>query len=210
MSRPFIEKFLTKIRGVKSINWKGNNLCAVAREGRDDVLAAFVWERQVRIEHVKPFVASDPDFIASIPSGAFWLGDAIQACEANNISWGGVGTLHSACLSDTPRTFSEKSTAFARRFISQNLNVQSVVLLNSYLLQLHLLSGKTLNIALCDAYDLTSEHVRSNWDEIGPFDAIFKNNPNGRITSDALEAAQSLEISVIDKDTANGYLRGAQ
>ena len=82
--------------------------------------------------------------------------------------------------------------------------------INSVLLQAILNSGKAIKIALCVAYDLTSEHVRGAWGEIGPFDAIFKNNPNGRITSDAVNAAADLGISVIDKDTASEYLRTSQ
>jgi hypothetical protein len=210
MSRAFIEKILTEVQGVKSVGWQGESLCIVEREGKEDMLAGFIWKRQVTVEHVSPFLTSNPDFVASIPSGAFWQGDAINLCEENMIGWGGVGTLHSACLSDDPRSHSEKSTAFARRFIRQNFNVRSVSYLNSLLLRAQLKSGREVRIALCDAYDLTSEHVRSSWDEIGPFDAIFKNNPNGRITGDAFAAADGLAVSVIDKDTANEYLRNAQ
>ncbi len=210
MSKAFIEKILTRIQSVKNIEWQGVNLCRVERDRRASILTGFIWEHQIHKKDVDFFVDRNPDFIASIPSGAFWLGDAIQACEGSNIGWGGVGTLHSACLSDNPRSLSEKSTAFARRFMRQNRNVESVIYINSVLLQATLNSGKAVKIALCDAYDLTSEHVRVAWDEIGPFDAIFKNNPNGGISSDALHAATDLEISVIDKDTANQYFRASQ
>lgn len=210
MSKAFIEKILKRIQGVKNIEWQGENLCRVERDRRASILTGFIWEHQIHKADVELFVEHNPEFVASIPSGAFWLGHAIQACEGNNIGWGGVGTLHSACLSDKPRSLSEKSTAFARRFIRQNRNVESATYINSILLQAILNSGKAVKIALCDAYDLTSEHVRGAWDEIGPFDVIFKNNPNGRISSDAFDAATDLGISVIDKDTANQYLRTSQ
>lgn len=210
MSKAFIEKILKGIHGVKNIEWQDENLCRVERDGCARILVGFIWEHQIQKKDVEILVDRDPDFIASIPSGAFWLGDAIQACEGSNIGWGGVGTLNSACLSDNPRSLSEKSTAFARRFIRQNQHVESVTYINSVLLQVILNSRKAVRIALCDAYDLTSEHVRGAWDEIGPFDAIFKNNPNGRITSDAVNAAAGLGIFVIDKDTANQYLRTSQ
>ena len=58
-------------------------------------------------------------------------------------------------------------------------------------------NGKEVRIALVQAYELTAENLRDTHDKIGNFDVALKNNPNGRITPDAYDAAKSMSVKVL-------------
>ena len=207
MSKLFIEKILNETDRVTSFEWLGNGLCSISRQGADDFTAGFVWNRQVSFALVEPLAQLEPSFIASVPSRACWDGPAMKACEENSIGWGGIGTFRSACLSEDPTMCTEKTTVFARRIIRQHPNVLRLDYVNSLVYDVQT-NGRTIRIALDNSYDLTGDSVRSAWDALQPFDALLKNNPNGRITSDARAVAQQLGVTIEDSSSVFQLLHG--
>lgn len=202
MSKAFINKILLEgdYPVATGIEWLGEDLCQVEREkvGFPGFLLGIVWEHHVTQEDVVPFLDSNVDFVVSIPSGAYWDGAAIRACERGGAGWGGVGTLKSGCNQPELSSVTAKETYFARRALRQHSNVATVEYLNSLMFEVTLLRGKVFRVALSDAYDVTSEHVRTAWDQIGPFHLVLKNNPNGSITQDARDSAGSLGVQVLN------------
>lgn len=197
MSKAFISKVFKETYGVDSHEWLENGLCLVDRGGEGTFTVGFVWEHKISLNSINKLLEAGPAFIASVPSGAIWDGEAMHACEDNSIGWGGIGTLRTACGEGDPSKQTEKTTKFARRIIRQLPGVSDVKYINSYVTEVST-PKKSVRIALVDAYDLCSDDVRSAWDELGPFDLIFKNNPNGGITEDARVAADNLDVKIAD------------
>ncbi len=96
-----------------------------------------------------------------------------------------------------PANATEKTTSFARRIIRQHPNVQRVTYVNSLVLDAHTNRG-TIRVAFDDSYDLCGDSVRTAWDELRPFNVLFKNNPNGGITSDANDVAKGFNVVIAD------------
>tara|TARA_R110001599_G_scaffold259323_2_gene459879 strand:- start:48 stop:674 length:627 start_codon:yes stop_codon:yes gene_type:complete len=197
MSKAFISKVLGDIDAVKSHAWQDDGLCQIDRGDYNIFTVGFVWQKHVKLDDISPILELQPQFIASVPSGAFWDGDAIQVCEEKGIGWGGIGTFRSACHSEDPASVTEKTTEFARRIIRQHPNVRNIVYVNSFSLTAHTKTG-AITIALDDSYDMTGDSVRTSWDKLQPFDVLFKNNPNGSVTADARDAAESLGVEIAD------------
>lgn len=86
---------------------------------------------------------------------------------------------------------------FILRNLKQHTKIRNIRRLDNkrYLISRHGLEDVTV-IALYD-YDLAVEAVRSAVDVYGKFDAIFKGNPNGRISKNAYELANSMNIKVL-------------
>lgn len=197
MSKEFIKKVLGDIDAVQSHTWQEDGLCQIDRGDFDVFTVGFIWEKHVKLDDVSPIADLQPQFIASVPSGAFWDGAAIQVCEESGIGWGGIGTFRSACHSVDPSSITEKTTEFARRIIRQHPNVRHIEYVNSYSLTAHT-NTSSVTIALDDSYDMTGDSVRTSWDKLRPFDVLFKNNPNGSVTADAREVAQNLDVEIAD------------
>lgn len=67
-------------------------------------------------------------------------------------------------------------------------------------------NGKIILIAVVQAYDLMAEHLRDAYEKVGRFDVALKNNPNGRITPDATDAANAMGVRVLGFGDLLGFL----
>ena len=210
MTIPFIDKILSDRVGRPSINsshWKDSSTIVVDRNDGTQFTTSFIRKAFVAVEDVLACMPSSPDLISSVPKDAVWDGAAISYCEEAGVGWGSIGSFLDVCHGQDARTKSDKYTFFARRLMRQIRTVRSVSYVNSLLFQVSLHSGASLRVAVINSYDLSSDDVRTAWDMHGSFDAAYKNNPNGSITSDAHDAARDLGVIILDKSTVTDFLR---
>lgn len=206
MSRRFIEKVLGEINTLSSHEWLENGLCKIELNNGNCFTVGFVWQKHVTLATTEGLINHLPDFIASVPSGAFWDGAVMMECEEKSIGWGGIGTLTSACMRGDLSNETEKTTKFARRLLKQHGNIISLEYINSLVMVAHTKKGAAIRIALCNDYDISADSVRSSREELGEFDVLLKNNPYGLITPDAQEAARQLGSTILDSSSVHGYL----
>ena len=104
----------------------------------------------------------------------------------------------SACAcDDEPAEHEDGQVYFPVRAIGQHDRVVNLQYVYDKSLEITLDNDKRLLVAIIQAYDLTAEELRSARKKMGKFDIALKNNPNGRITSGAREAAEGMSIQVL-------------
>ncbi len=208
MDHGFIDKALSEIQEVSNLTWESDNLLRITRRSKTDFLAGVLWEKRlVKLDDVTSLLDSDVSVITNIPSSGLWSGDAIHACENRSVAWGRFGVLQSSIANyDDPSEHRDKQVYFAARGIQQHSRVVSFEFIFDKLFLAKLNNGKEVRIALVQAYDLTAEDLRDAHDKIGKFDVALKNNPNGRITPDSYDAAESMGVKVLKFGDLLGFL----
>ncbi|MFA7295562.1 MAG: hypothetical protein WC211_00065 [Dehalococcoidia bacterium] len=138
----------------------------------------------------------DIEFIANIPRESLWTGDAIQAAIRHRAAWGSFRDLFSATADENPNKWENREFAFFERVLRQHDRVTNVEreFDRKYVVRREALPS--VSVVLLNEYDLTADHVRTARDRYGRFDIVFHSNPNGGITSDATDAAESLGAHV--------------
>lgn len=58
-------------------------------------------------------------------------------------------------------------------------------------------NGRAYRVGMITDYEPTADAVRTFWDRFGPVNVLWSINPNGRITTSAVEAARSLGCTIV-------------
>ncbi|NLR82284.1 hypothetical protein [Chitinophaga eiseniae] len=136
------------------------------------------------------------NFILHIPKSPFISGDALDYLETKKITLGGFGDLTRVIKQENNWPYLPPNVSFILRGLRQHTKVISVNRLDNKRYEIARNGLETVIIIALDDYDLGIEAIRCAVDEFGKFDAVFKANPNGSITSKAIELADSREIKV--------------
>lgn len=176
------------------------NLVEVERATRPGFLVGVTSVARVTREVVEPFFDGNlrPSFVCNIPRDAIWIGDAIKALQANSMAFGGVGDLHRAVRNDNPRDYVFKEYAYVERRLRQHRKVTNIDRLFDRAWRVERDGLSSLIISISNEYDLTADEVRSSYDRYGPFDVFFHTNNLGRVTDEAQEAAEELDVEIIE------------
>lgn len=140
---------------------------------------------------------ADLQFITNIPKEGIWTGDAIAMAVENELGWGGFGDLMSAINSDSVKGFQKKEYSFVERGLRQHGRVLNYERIYDRVFLLHRDELPDIKVALVYAYDLTAEHVRIAREKYGEFSVIVKTNPNGEITTSALQVGRRLGVDIL-------------
>jgi len=158
------------------------------------VLSLILHEKRITRAIVEKYLNEDHEFVMNIPKAGVWDGTAIEYCQTLGLGWGGMGDLVVAAR-DEQLSLQPKEYRWATDMLRKHGNTLSVNRLMDRLFEVERANGPTLRVALVKTYDLTADEVRTAYDDYGPFSVLFDNNPNGRPTVEALEAAASLGIT---------------
>jgi len=123
-------------------------------------------------------------------------GNAILVAEMHGMGWGGLGTLMAAVADGDAETAQPKEYRFAQRLLEQHKNVDIAYRIYDEIFRLERKQGDELLVAILNDYEMTADNVRTQYETYGPFDIIYKTNPNGRPTSEAYAAAEALGIEI--------------
>lgn len=140
----------------------------------------------------------DFGFIVNVPKESYWTGDAIQLVVGRHCAFGGVGDLNRALAEDSPRDYVFREYAFIERGLQQHTAVDRLERLADRKYLIHRARRSSVCVVFLDAYELTADHVRTARERYGAFDHVVRSNPNGRSTRQAIDAAKSMGVSVLD------------
>ncbi len=198
MSNDFVNGVLSEIDEVSDLKWLSENIVRITRDTKKPFTAGVLSKKQVSLADVSPLIDSGVSFVTNVPKAGLWLGEAIDACEDGDVAWGRLGALMSACAyDDEPERHEDRQVYFAVRAIRQHNRVTDLTYIYDKLFEVTLNNDNCLLVAVLQAYDLTADELRNARKKLGKFDIALKNNPNGRITSDAREAAEGMGIQVL-------------
>ncbi|KIC35924.1 hypothetical protein [Leisingera sp. ANG-M7] len=198
MPNEFVDGNLRKIDEVADLTWVSDRLVTITRKTKPSFAAGVLETKEVSPKDVKELIKAGAAFICKVPKAGFWDGAAIDICEANGVAWGRLGALMSACsYDDDPSTHEDREVYFTARALRQHSRVSGFRFITDKLIELRLDNGKSIIVAVVQAYDITADELRSAWDRHGGFQIALKNNPNGGITQDAYGAAEALGVRVL-------------
>lgn len=163
-------------------------------EGRISPVAVVGAKPVVMPADVAPVLshARKPEFVVNIPSSATWSGPAISMVHAAPAGFGTLGDLGRAARAGDLSGYRNKEFGFFERAIGQHSNVRQLNRLYDAVFEATRYSGRTLTIALIDAYNMSAEDVRNARAKYGQFDIALKMSSYGGVTSAATQAAESI------------------
>ncbi len=198
---------IAKHDNVKSVNIVDGKI-HVCREKGEDIIVAAMSERRVDARTVEALLkeVGGVDFVTNIPKDAYILGDTYQLASDNNFGFGGFGDLLSALNLPSPRGYISSEFAFVLRSLRQHTKVQNVTRLDDRRLLIDRHSIESVVVLVLNDYEIAAENVRAGIDKYGQFQAIVRSNPNSRVTSEALMAAQEAGIGILSWKELMGEL----
>ena len=188
---------LEKREEVQKVSLIAPQILQITRKELRPFVACTIASQRVEPPAINPLLKSFPqiEFIANIPSESFWTGAAIAFASRHRAAFGGMGDLCSAVSLPNPREHVHREFDFVERGLRQHKGIGlERVHDRKYVVKRHQLSD--LSVVLCNAYELTADHVRTAHDRYGAFNVLLITNPNGGPTSSAKTAAESMGAKI--------------
>lgn len=138
----------------------------------------------------------DAKFILHTAREPFVDGDVFDYLNSKKLVLGGFGDLTRVVNQGRNFPYLPPDVHFILRGLEQHTKVSSVRRLDNKRYEIERYGLETVTIIALNDYDLGIESIRSAVDEFNKFDAVLKSNPNGKITSTAIEFADAREIKV--------------
>ena len=191
----WVEKHIDPNSGLKFLGRTAEDFLLIEdRRGRICRVAVVGAKPVVMPADVAPVLAhaTKPEFVVNIPSSASWSGAAISMVHAVPAGFGTLGDLGRAARQGDLPGYRNKEFGIFERAISQHSNVRQLTRLYDAVFVADRYSGRSLTIALINAYNMSAEDVRSAWAKYGAFDVALKMSSYGGVTSAANQAAESM------------------
>jgi hypothetical protein len=190
---------LRSAQGVSQVEVLSDQVLRVVRSEYDPFVAGIVSAKCVEVDAVRPLVKSTlgVEIIANVPKESYWTGGALRLAHENNIATGAYGDLLRVINLQDVRAFQPKETQFVERGLRQHSRISSFeqVYDRLYCIRRHGLPD--LTVAMVNEYELTADHLRTARDRYGQFSVAVITDPNGRATSSAEEAAQTMGVEIL-------------
>lgn len=137
-----------------------------------------------------------PDFVVNVSRDSVLTPTAFSRSIARGVPVGGMGDIKRALAMPDISRYVNPEIEFVERGMRQHSRVNTFERLDERRYRVFRKSLPPLVVILINEYDLTADHVRTARDRYSEFDRILVTNPNGRITTSALEVAESLGVVV--------------
>ena len=138
----------------------------------------------------------DVDFILHTFKEPFVDGDVYEYLNNEQKTLGGFGDLMRVADKDINWPYFPPDVNFIMRGLNQHTKVSNVRRLDAKRYEISRVGLEKVIIIALNDYDLGVEAIRTAIDEFGEFHAVLKSNPNGRISSEAIEIAKSLNLKI--------------
>lgn len=189
---------LNEDRNISTSLNKEKTVLTIDRKNRDESLTiSIIHSNKPSLEDIINITEKyNTDFILS-KKETFINGEILEFLEKKEKTIGSYGDVFRIMDQEYNYPYLPPEVKFILRNLKQHTKVRQIKRLDTkrYLISRHGLED-VIVIALYD-YDLGIEAIRSAVDIYGQFDAVFKGNPNGRISSSAYEFANSMKIKVL-------------
>jgi len=140
---------------------------------------------------------NDVDFILHTVKEPFIDGSAFDYLDSKKKILGGFGDVIKVLGQDKNWPYLPKEVKFIKRGLEQHTKVSRVRRLDNKRYEISRYGLETVIIIALNDYDLGIDSIRSAAEEFDTFDAVLKSNPNGRITSSAVELIDTKNIKVL-------------
>jgi hypothetical protein len=171
-----------------------NFLVVKSRNGSTFSVAVLGLRDRIQISDVLPLFAggNKPDLVINVPSKAVWNGDAIDYIHHGSAAFGTLGDVLRAANLEDAGSFRDKNIGFFITSMRQHSNVLRVSYVSEAVLGVDRVRGRSLTVAVVDAYNMTAEDVRNARERFGHFDIVVKSSSYGSVTSQADTAARQM------------------
>lgn len=175
-----------------------DNLVELEVEEVGRVLVATMSLPVVSLADVPPTaLRPDVQFLLNISKDALFQGDLINYADRVPMGVGGVGDLLRAINKKELRKYFAPERSFILRALSQHDAVAGVEMLNNYTYLIHRRALGAYQVLVVTEYDVTAEVVRAALQKFGHSRTILANNPSGKVTPEAKEAAKSAGVRIV-------------
>ena len=194
----WVAKRLRKHDKVLRIDLQTPQVLRIFRKDHSDFLAGTIASQRVEPAAFRDLLEGEfrLEFIANIPRESFWTGDAIEFVAARSAAFGGMGDLFSAVALPNVSEYEKSEYRFVERGLLQHTKVVSLTRVHDRKYLVRSLNRPELAVVLINEYDLSADHVRTARERYGQFAVVLVTNPNGRPTSSAHEAANSMGAQI--------------
>jgi hypothetical protein len=135
-----------------------------------------------------------PQFVVNVTRESALTFSALQRSVARGIPVGGLGDIKRALVLADVTEYVKPEIDFVERGLRQHSRVSSFERVDERRYRVIRSGLPPLVVVLINEYDLTADHLRTARDRYGAFDRVLVTNPNGRITTSALEVAESISV----------------
>jgi hypothetical protein len=190
---------LRRARHVSKVEVLSDQVLRISRSQFDPFVAGVVSVNRVQADTVRALVNSklNVEIIANVPKESYWTGGALRLAHANNIATGAYGDLLRVIDLEEVRGFQPKETEFVERGLRQHDRISSFDRIHDRLYRISRDGLPDLTVAMLNEYELTSDHLRTARDRYGKFSVAVITNPNGRATSSAKDAAETMDVEIL-------------
>jgi hypothetical protein len=190
---------LRKAKGVSKVEVLSDQVLRVSRSKYAPFVAGIVSAKCVEADTVRTLVKSKlgVEIIANVPKESYWTGGALRLAHGNNIATGAYGDLLRVIDLQDVRAFQPKETEFVERGLRQHNRISSFERVYDRLYRISRNGLPDLTVAMLNEYELTADHLRTARDRYGQFSVAVITDPNGRATSSAEEAAQTMGVEIL-------------
>jgi hypothetical protein len=148
-------------------------------------------------DDIKPVAdQANVDFILHTFKDPYISGDVFEYLDIKRKVLGGYGDLFRVLNQGSNYPYLPPEVKFIKRGLEQHNKVSNVRRLDERRYEITRHGLEAVIIVALNDYDLGTESIRNAVDKYRAFDAVLKSNPNGRITTSALELSNSIEIKV--------------
>ena len=194
----WIKEKLKDDKEIESIDIINENLLHIKRNNRTLLrVTTSELDRYFQSDIKSILAENEADFILHTCKEPFIDGNAFDFLELNKKTLGGFGDLIRVANQKHNWPYLPPNVRFIKRGLEQHTKVRSVRRLDNKRYEIERHGLETVIIIALDDYDLGIESIRSAAEEFDSFDAVLKSNPNGRITTSAIEHVNSKNIKVL-------------
>lgn len=185
-----------KIASIDLIN--GNRFSVTLKTGQTLHIATLSVSKITLIE-VKAILNNQGiDFILNVSKEPYITRKSLEYAESNDFAIGGLGDAMRGFKEGGFQNYLNPEIKFIMRGLRQHTRVVNVVRLDNRRFEIERNGHPSVKILALNEYDLLAEHVRNALDQFPKFDAILKSNPNGKITTKAITAADAAGMKIFD------------
>lgn len=136
--------------------------------------------------------SNPPQLVINIPTKTLWSGSAIRYVHAAFAAFGSYGDIYRAATTGDAGSYRNKNMEYFITAMQQHQNVKNVSYVYDNVFLVERKRGKSLTVAVIEAYNMSAEDVRNARTKFQDFDIVVKSTNYGSITNEAEEAAKSI------------------
>lgn len=194
----WIKEKLSENKQIESVDIVEENLLHIIRDNETLLRVAKSNLDRFYYKDIEEFLQNNEvDFILHTSKEPFVNGSVYSFLESKRKVLGGFGDLMRVVAQERNWPYYPPDVKFIKRGLEQHTKVTEVRRLDNKRYEVSRYGLETVIIIALNDYDLGIESIRNAADEFDEFDAVLKSNPNGKITTSAIEHVNSRNIKVL-------------